>query len=133
MNGKLNDYVTYPVPWVYAEDVASVCISAATRGVAGRTYLAFGAEDARSTAAWLDVALEVAGQERRITEVAIDPSDPSAEERYGATLVELAQRTFPVPWFDNSATRAELGYSPRSIHEAMEQTVAWLREHGQIS
>jgi dihydroflavonol-4-reductase len=133
VNGKLHDYVTYPVPWVFAADVASVCLAAATRGVAGRTYLAFGAEDAMSTAAWLNVALEVAGADHRIAEVAIDPDDPSAEERYGATLVELAQRTFPVPWFDNSATRAELGYSPRTLREGMEQTIPWLRENGQIS
>jgi dihydroflavonol-4-reductase len=133
VNGKLNDYVTYPVPWVCAEDVASVCISAATRGTAGHTYLAFGAEDAMSTAEWLNVALEVAGQDRRIAEVTIEPGDASAEERYGATLVELAQRTFPVPWFDNSATRAELGYSPRTLREGMELTIPWLRDNGQIS
>ena len=133
VNAKLHDYVTYPVPWVFAADVASVCLAAATRGVAGRTYLAFGAEDAMSTAAWLNVALEVAGVDHRIDEVTIDPEDPSAEERYGATLVELAQRTFPVPWFDNSATRAELGYSPRPLREGMEQTIPWLRENGQIS
>lgn len=133
LNGKLNDYVTFPVPWVFAEDVASVCISAATKGVAGRTYLAFGAEDAQSTAAFLNVALEVAGQDRTIAEVSIDPSDPTAEERYGATLVELAARTYPVPWFDNSRTRAELGYAPRSLHQGMEQTIPWLRDNGQIT
>ena len=133
VNGKISEYVTYPVPWVFAEDVASVCIAAATDGVPGRTYLAFGAEDAQSTATWLNVALEVAGSDHRITETAIEPGDPEAEARYGATLVELAQRTFPVPWFDNSATRAELGYRPRSLRAAMEETIPWLRENTQIS
>ena len=133
VNGKLSDYVTYPVPWVFAADVASVCLAAATKGTSGRTYLAFGAEDAQSTAAWLNVALEVAGRDHRITEVTIDPGDPEAEARYGATLVELAQRRFPVPWFDNSVTRAELGYAPRSLRQGMEQTIPWLRENGQIS
>lgn len=133
VNQKLHDYVTYPVPWVCAEDVAAVVIAAATEGVPGRTYLAFGAEDAQSTAAWLNVALEVAGVDHRIAEVTIDPDDPTAVERYGATLVELAQRTFPVPWFDNSATRVELGYSPRSLREGMELTIPWLRQHGHIS
>ena len=75
----------------------------------------------------------MAGQDRRIAEVTIDPSDPTAEERYGATLVELAARTYPVPWFDNSATRAELGYSPRTLREGMEQTIPWLRDNGQIT
>jgi dihydroflavonol-4-reductase len=133
VNGKIAEYVTYPVPWVFAEDVAQVCVAAATRGVPGRTYLAFGAEDAQSTAAWLNVALEVAGVDHRVAEATIDPDDPAAEARYGATLVELAQRRFPVPWFDNSATRAELGYSPRSLRDGMEQTIPWLREYGQIS
>jgi dihydroflavonol-4-reductase len=133
LNAKLNDYVTFPVPWVFAEDVADACIAAGRRGTSGRTYLAFGAEDARSTAAFLNVALEVAGQDRRITEVRIDPADPTAVERYGATLVELAARSYPVPWFDNSATRAELGYAPRPLEVGLERTVAWLRANDQIS
>lgn len=121
------------MPWVFAEDVADAFIAAGRRGRTGRTYLAFGAEDAQSTAAFLNVALEVAGQERRIAEVSVEPDDPAAEERYGATLVELAARSYPVPWFDNSATRAELGYAPRSLRAGLEQTVAWLRDNGQIT
>jgi nucleoside-diphosphate-sugar epimerase len=132
VNGKIAEYVTYPVPWVFAEDVAAACLAAATRGVAGRTYLAFGAEDARSTAAWLNVALEVAGVDHRVAEVTIEPGDPAAVARYGETLVDLARRRFPVPWFDNSRTRAELGYEPRPLREAMELTIPWLRENGQI-
>ena len=133
INAKITEYVTYPVPWVFAEDVASVCLAAATEGTAGRTYLAFGAEDAQSTAAWLNVALEVAGADHRIAEVSIDPDDLDARARYGDTLVDLAHRRFPVPWFDNSATRAELGCSPRPLRTAMEQTIPWLRDNGQIS
>lgn len=133
LNGKLHDYVTFPVPWVFAEDVADACIAAGRRGTAGRTYLAFGAEDASSTASFLNVALEVAGQDRRIAEVSIDPADPTAVERYGATLVELAARSYPVPWFDNRSTRAELGYAPRPLREGLEQTVPWLRANGQIT
>ena len=133
LNGKIHDYVTFPIPWVHAEDVAAVCVAAAQRGTPGRTYLAFGAEDAQSTAAWLNVALEVAGQDRRITEVAVDPDDPAAVERYGVTLVDLATRRYPEPWFDNSRTRAELGYEPRPLRAAMEDTVAWLRANGQVS
>lgn len=133
VNGKIREYVTYPVPWVAAEDVAAACLAAATKGSAGRTYLAFGAEDAQSTAAWLNVALEVAGVEHRVGELRVDPSNPEHVARYGETLVDLATRRFPVPWFDNTATRAELGYQPRPLRQAMEETIAWLRANDQIS
>src|SRR5205823_9471837 len=63
----------------------------------------------------------------------IDPSDPGAEARYGSTLVALAQRTFPVPWFDNRSTRDRLGYAPVSVndgrseeHTAELQSLAYL-------
>jgi len=52
--------------------------------------------------------------------------------RYGDTLVALSQRRFPVPWFDNRRTRAELGYAPRPLREAMAITCDWLRREGQI-
>jgi nucleoside-diphosphate-sugar epimerase len=132
VNGKISAYVSYPVPWVYAEDVAICAIAAAKVGRRGFKYLAFGAEDAQSTAAFLNVACEVAGVPHRIAEVVLDPSDPEAVDRYGATLVDLAQRQFPVPWFDNTLTRLALDYAPRSLPGAMAVTVDWLRANGQI-
>ena len=69
----------------------------------------------------------------RIRDVVIDPSDPEALATYGATLVDLAQREFPVPWFDNTLTRRTLGYIPRPLDDAMSATVEWLRTNGQIS
>jgi dihydroflavonol-4-reductase len=132
INGKIRDFVSFPVPWVYAEDVAIASIAATQAGTSGSTYLAFGAEDAQSTAAWLNVGCEVAGVEHRIADVVIDPDDPEAIARYGETLVELCQRRYPVPWFDNTRTRAELAYNPRPLRDAMEATVAWLRANAQI-
>ena len=132
INGKIAEYVSYPVPWVYAEDVAACAIAAMKRGHRGHKYLAFGAEDAQSTAAFLNVACEAAGVAHRISDVLVDPSDSEAVKRYGATLVDLAQRQFPVPWFDNTATRRALGYTPRQLGAAMAVTVDWLRTNGQI-
>jgi dihydroflavonol-4-reductase len=132
IRGRLTDYVSYPVPWVLAEDVARVVVGAVDRGKAGDTYLAFGREDAMTTAAFLNVACEVVGTENRIAEVTIDPADPAAAERYGSTLVALAQHRFPVPWFDNSYTRELLGYEPVSLREAMEETVSWLFMIGNV-
>ena len=133
INGKIAEYVRYPVPWVYAEDVAACSIAATKLGSAGHKYLAFGAEDAQSTAAWLNVACELAGVEHRIEDVVIAADDAAAVERYGVTLVDLAQRTFPVPWFDNTETRASLGYAPRPLRDAMAVTVDWLRANAQIT
>jgi dihydroflavonol-4-reductase len=133
IRGRLTDYVTYPVPWVRAHDVAAVVVASIDQGKTGDAYLAFGAEDSQSTAAFLNVACEQAGVANRVREVTIDPDDPGAVERYGSTLVSLAQRTWPVPWFDNSYTRSQLGYTPVSLPEALAETVGWLRGLGQIS
>ena len=133
VNGRLHDYVSYPVPWVFAEDVARAAIAAARVGAAGSTYLAFGREDAQTTAAFLNLACEVAGVPHRVADVVIDPGDEEAVARYGETLVSLAQRTFPVPWFDNTTTRRQLDYHPRPLREAMEVTMAWLRAEGQLA
>ncbi|HEU4687168.1 MAG TPA: hypothetical protein VFS23_02350, partial [Vicinamibacterales bacterium] len=52
--------------------------------------------------------------------------------RFGPSLVANAKRTWPTPWFDNQRTREELKYRPRTLREAMEITVAWLRDEGHI-
>jgi nucleoside-diphosphate-sugar epimerase len=132
VRGRLSDYVSYPVPWVRAEDVATAVVAALDRGKAGDTYLAFGREDAMPTAAFLNVACEAAGVAHRVADVRIAPDDPEALARYGETLVDLARRRFPVPWFDNSYTRELLGYDPVPLTAAMTETVAWLRDIGQF-
>jgi len=132
LRGRLTDYVSYPVPWVRAEDVARVVVAAIDRGKPGDCYLGFGREDATTTAAFLNVGCEVAGVDNRIAEVTIAADDPAAVERYGSTLVALAQHRFPVPWFDNSYTREQLGYQPVDLRTAMEETVGWLRATGNI-
>lgn len=133
INGKLTEYVSYPVPWVLAEDVAAASIAATKVGRTGRKYLAFGAEDATTGAAWLNVGCELAGVEHRVAEVVVDADDPEALARHGETVVSLTQRRYPVPWFDNAATRAELGYEPTPMVAAMAATVDWLRREGQIA
>src|SRR5258708_2320586 len=99
INNKVAEYVRYPVPWVWVDDVAACTIAALRRGVAGRKYLAFGAEDAQSTAAFLNVGCAAAGVDQRVADVTIDPGDPSVVARYGPSLVSLSQRRFPVPFF----------------------------------
>jgi dihydroflavonol-4-reductase len=133
IRGRIADYVSYPVPWVLAEDVARCVVAAIDRGKPGDTYLAFGAEDAMTTAAFLSLACEAAGVAHRVRETTIDPDDPAAVERYGDTLVDLAGRRWPVPWFDNSYTRGQLDYQPVPVRAALRETVEWLRALGQIA
>jgi dihydroflavonol-4-reductase len=132
ISGRIADYVRYPVPWVFAEDVAVVSVAAVRLGETGHKYLAFGQEDAQSTAAFLNVACEAAGMDHRVADVLIEPDDADQVARYGPSLVALSQRAFPTPWFDNSHTRQHLGYSPRPLREAMDVTVDWLRREGQV-
>jgi nucleoside-diphosphate-sugar epimerase len=133
VRGRVTDYVAYPVPWVRAEDVANVVVASIDHGQPGVSYLAFGAEDAQSTATFLNAACEAAGVPNRVRDVTVDPSDEEQVARYGSTLVSLAQRQWPTPWFDNTRTRDELDYRPVSLRQAMVETVAWLREHGHIT
>jgi len=130
IRGRLTDYVAYPVPWVFVDDVASAAISAITKGQSGEKYLAFGAEDAMTTAAFLNAACELAGVSHRIEDVQIDPADPGALERYGPSLVALSSRSFPVPWFDNQHTLETLDYDPVPLRYALGRTIDWLRERG---
>jgi dihydroflavonol-4-reductase len=132
LRGKIADYVTYPVPWVLASDVAAAALAAVDRGKAGDTYLGFGHDDAQSTASFLNLACEVADVPFRVAEIVIDPDDQAAVERYGPSLVQLSQRRYPVPWFENTYTRETLGYDPMPLRPAMELTVAWLRNEGQF-
>jgi dihydroflavonol-4-reductase len=130
--GKIAEYVAYPVPWVLADDVAAAAVAAIAHGTAGEKYLAFGREDAQSTARFLNLACAITGIDHRVAEVVIDPVDPKALERYGPSLVALALRSFPEPWFDNRITRERLGYEPRSLRDGLALTVDWMRRERQI-
>ena len=133
LRGRIADFLSTPVPWVRAEDVASVVVAALEAGKTGDTYLAFGKEDAQPTAVMLNLACEVAGVDHRVATVVARPEDrDELEARYGSTVTALALRQWPVPWFDNRYTRETLGYDPVPLREALAETVAWFRRIGQI-
>jgi nucleoside-diphosphate-sugar epimerase len=132
VRGRITSYLAYPVPWVLVDDVARVTVAAVTKGRRGEKYLAFGAEDAMTTAAFLNVACEVAGVEHRVVDEVVDPDDPAMLERYGPSLVALAGRRYPVPWFRNDHTREQLGYEPIALRDGMTTTIEWLRRVGQL-
>jgi dihydroflavonol-4-reductase len=130
VRGELSENVAFPIPWVYADDVARCSILAMRKGVAGERYLGFGRpEDVGGTPMFCNLACEVAGVPHRMREVTLaELDDPEVAARYGPTLVDLARKQFPEPFFDNHRTVERLGYAPLSLREGLERTIPWLRD-----
>ena len=55
--------------------------------------------------------------------------DPEVAARFGPSLIALADKKFPEPFFTNQLTVDRLGYAPIGLDEALRLSVAWLREH----
>jgi nucleoside-diphosphate-sugar epimerase len=130
--GDITEYVGFPIPWVYAGDVARASVVATRKGVAGERYLAFGRPGDVGGVPWFcNVALEVAGSDRRVTEVAVaELDDPDVAARFGPSLVALARKRFPSPFFVNDQTVERLAYEPLTLRQGLERTIPWMREHG---
>lgn len=130
--GEAGEFLEFPVPWVMAADVARVAVAAVDHGVAGERYLAFGRpEDVGSIPFLCNRASEIAGVDRRAGAVSRDRlDDPDVVARYGPSLIALAKRTFPDPWFTNEQTRERLGYEPTPLDDGLRLTIPWLAEHG---
>jgi dihydroflavonol-4-reductase len=129
--GEITEYVGFPIPWVFAGDVAKASVVATRKGVAGERYLAFGQPGDVGGVPWFcNLALEVAGSDKRVTEVAVaELDDPDVAARFGPSLVALARKQFPSPFFVNDQTVERLAYEPVSLREGFERTIPWMREH----
>ena len=132
LRGDITEYVGFPIPWVDAGDVAHASVVATRKGVAGERYLAFGRPgDVGGVPYFCNVALEIAGSPHRVTEVAVEElDDPEVAARFGPSLVALARKHFPTPFYVNDQTVERLGYAPRTLHEGLERTIPWMRDHG---
>ena len=117
---------------MYAGDVAKASVVATRKGLAGERYLAFGRPGDVGGVPWFcNLALEVAGSDRRVTEVAVaELDDPDVAARFGPSLVALARKQFPSPFFVNDQTVERLGYQPLTLREGFERTIPWMRDHG---
>jgi dihydroflavonol-4-reductase len=95
--GEITEYVGFPIPWVYAGDVARASVVATRKGAAGERYLAFGRPGDVGGVPWFcNTALEVAGSDKRVAEVAVaELDDPDVAARFGPSLVALARKHFP--------------------------------------
>jgi nucleoside-diphosphate-sugar epimerase len=136
LRARVTKYLSFPVSWVYAEDVARGCILALDHGVSGERYMFDGPPDAVvSTAQACNRICELAGVDHRVED--IPPSeDPELVDIFGPTLVAIAIRTAssrpPRRGLTESKTYRRLGYLPRDLDEGFTRTIAWFRKVGKI-
>jgi len=133
---RIERYLTFPVSWVFAQDIARGCLLALDRGVSGERYMLDGRpEDIVSTAEACNRICRLAGLDHRVVDV--EPSDdPELARVFGPTLVAIAFKLASArparTSLTDSKTYKRLGYDPISLDEGLEITTGWLRDIGKI-
>jgi dihydroflavonol-4-reductase/farnesol dehydrogenase len=133
---RITQYLTFPVSWVFADDIARGCILALDRGVAGERYMLDGRpEDVVSTAEACNRICALSGLDHHVVDVA--PSDdPDLLAVFGPTLMAIAYKLAAVdtPRRDltDSKTYKRLGYDPISLEDGLRRTAQWLQEIGKV-
>jgi dihydroflavonol-4-reductase len=135
--GRIERYLTFPVSWVFAEDIARGCILALDKGVAGERYMLDGRpEDVVSTADACTRMCRLAGLDRVVVDV--PPSDdPELLKLFGPTLIAIAKKaatqTTERKRLEDSKTFKRLGYSPITLDDGLAHTLEWFRAVGKVS
>ena len=128
---RLEQYLRFPVSWVFADDIARGCLLALDRGVSGERYMLDGRlEDVVSIAVACSRICELAGLDHRVQD--IDPSDdPELARVFGPTLVAIAAKADSDRpsrrSLAESKTYKRLGYDPIGLDEGLQATIDWLR------
>ena len=90
--GRIERYLTFPVSWVFAEDIARGCILALDKGVAGERYMLDGRpEDVVSIANACNRVCRLAGLDHEVIDV-LPSDDPELVEVFGPTLIAIAKK-----------------------------------------
>jgi len=136
LRGRVTRYLTFPVSWVFAEDIARGCILALDRGVPGERYMLDGQpEDVVSTAAACNRICALAKVDHQVEDVA-PSNDPELLEVFGPTLMAIAFKAASTETrrgdLKASKTYKRLGYDPISLDEGLLHTANWLREIGRV-
>ena len=133
---RIERYLTFPVSWVFADDIATGCLLALDRGVAGERYMLDGQpEDMVSTAEACNRVCALAGLEHHVVDV--PPSDdPELLEVFGPTLIAIARKAAadapPRTPLRETKTYTRLGYDPISLDDGLMLTMEWLRAIGKL-
>ncbi len=136
VRGRMERYLTFPVSWVFAEDIARGCLRALDKGVAGERYMLDGRpEDVVSTADACTRLCRLAGLDRVVVDV--PPSDdPELVKVFGPTLIAIAEKaarqTPERKRLEDSKTYKRLGYSPISLDDGLARTLEWFRAIGKV-
>jgi dihydroflavonol-4-reductase len=131
VRGQLNRFAHVPLPWSVVNDVADVALRALARGRVGWRYLATGRmEDTMTVAGFLSRACALAGVDERVIDVA-PTDDPAFDAEFGS-MAGIARRSLPEPLVDNRLTIDKLGYRPTPVDDGLRDTLAWLRELGEL-
>jgi len=127
---EVRDYIDFPVPWSYSEDVAQCAVAALDKGRAGDVFLAFGRpEDATGMAGFMDRVCRVAGINHRVKALGPQELDsPEAMKRFGPTLINKAKLKHPTSLWDHRHTLSKLGLEPLSMDEGISRTIHALQE-----
>ena len=134
LQGKLNRYLSFPVTWVFAEDVARGSIAALDHGVSGERYMLDGPpQDIMSIAECCNKVCKIANLPHRVEDVEVS-DNPALLEEFGPTLVAIAKNAQgnPTQRSTDTPTRRRLGYRPISLDDGLVTLVDWLRELGRI-
>jgi dihydroflavonol-4-reductase len=133
---RIERYLTFPISWVFAEDIARGCILALDKGVSGERYMLDGQpEDIVSTAVACNRICALAGIDHHVEDV--PPSDdPELAKVFGPTLVAIAFKLASAGpsrlKLKDSKTYKRLGYDPISLDDGLRATTTWLRDIGKI-
>jgi dihydroflavonol-4-reductase len=136
VRGKLSRYLSFPVIWVFAENVARGAIAALDHGVAGERYWLDGRpEDVVSTAECCNRLCAIAGVDHHVEDLDPDGDTVALEAEFGPTLLAIARDPFAVgrvPRKDVTPTSERLGYDPIALDDGLERLVRWLRDLDRI-
>jgi dihydroflavonol-4-reductase len=136
LRGRITQYLTFPVSWVFAEDIARGCILALDGGVPGERYMLDGRpEDVVSTAEACNRICALAGVDHHVEDVT--PSDdPELLRVFGPTLMAIAAKLSSTQTarrpLAETKTHQRLGYEPISLDDGLRRTAAWFGEIGKF-
>ncbi len=136
--GKFPYYTSGGVSVVHVDDVTDALISAAERGRSGERYILSG-DNLRIYDLFAQIAdcAGVAPPRWLLPNIVIRALAEISEAlerrgKKGPVSSESARASILYHWFDCSKARRDLNFNPRPSHDAIRDSVTWMKSHGVI-